>query len=569
MRATLSGHRAYRGIDRRNRAGPGRESIESLFLGWLALILVGGVVTILTVGKPFPRYLDAQGLAGVVRAVVSALAVVVGTMYLIRFRLVGEARAAWMGVAMVVLGLVPLGLVGLVPALDTSGAAERVLAWLRPASLLTVLGLLVVGARSAEINARLRPLRVLIASLSVVAALTVVLQLLPWLARSVSTPADGLAGVRGAGLGWVLASVVWCGAAAAYAHYGLRSHRWLYVSFGLVLIALFLAELARATPGSDTGSVVGRDLLRLLGVILALDGVVRELQRAHAQQDERLLRSVAAARLAEARLAAQREAREELAHQARSALSAIEGAVRTLERHKHALDPDTRASLEAAVSAEIANLQRLISARPADGEPAAFAVAEVLTPLVAVERLYGSRVMSLVPADLRVGCSPSVATEILQTLLENARRHAPHSPIEVTAARDGEWVVVRVDDRGPGIPAGLRTRIFQRGVRGPSAGVGSGLGLYVASQRAEEAGGRLWAEARRGGGASFFWAVPAESVSLNSRTGTDSIEEPGQVGHVVDPHAAAAPTDLHHRDPGAPEGVWEPDDDLGADVGRQ
>lgn len=563
-----SGTGAYRGADRRNRTRRDREPVEGLFLAWSGLIVVGGVITILTVRHPFPAFLDAQGLAGVVRAVVTALAVVVGTMYLMRWRTVGEARAAWIGVAMVVLGLVPLGLVGLVPALDTTGAAERVLAWLRPASMLTVLGLLVAGARSSEIDVSIRPLRVLVASLSVVAVLTVVLQLLPGLARAVSSPADGLPGVQMAGLGWFLASLAWSGAAAAYAYYGLRAHRWLYVSFGLVLMAFFLAELARATPGAYFGSVVGRDLLRLLGVILALDGVVRELQRTHAQQDERLWRSQSEVRKAEVRLAAQREAREELAHQARSALSAIEGAVRTLERHKDALDPTTRGSLEAAVRAEIANLQRLISGPPA-GEPAAFALAEVLSPLVTVERLYGSHVVSLVAADLRVGCTPSVATEILQTLLENAREHAPHSPIEVRAARDGDWVVVRVDDRGPGIPADLHSRIFQRGVRGPGPGAGRGLGLYVASRRAEEAGGRLWAEARKRGGASLFWAVPAESGGVGLRARIDSVEEPGQIGHVADPHAAAAPVGLDDGYTGPADSVGKPDDDVGADVGRQ
>ncbi|MGH9051957.1 MAG: hypothetical protein ACRDWX_02890 [Acidimicrobiia bacterium] len=50
------------------------------------LILLGGVATILTVRKSLTTSLDPEGLAGVVRAVLTALTVVVGTMYLIRSR---------------------------------------------------------------------------------------------------------------------------------------------------------------------------------------------------------------------------------------------------------------------------------------------------------------------------------------------------------------------------------------------------------------------------------------------------------------------------------------------------
>lgn len=48
--------------------------------------LLGGVATILTVRKSLTTSLDPEGLAGVVRAVLTALTVVVGTMYLIRSR---------------------------------------------------------------------------------------------------------------------------------------------------------------------------------------------------------------------------------------------------------------------------------------------------------------------------------------------------------------------------------------------------------------------------------------------------------------------------------------------------
>src|SRR5690606_35807779 len=71
-------------------------------------------------------------------------------------------------------------------------------------------------------------------------------------------------------------------------------------------------------------------------------------------------RADAAAALDEVRQARRRA--QERAHEARNALVAIEGAVRTLERHHDALPPGLRHELSAAVSAEVARLQQLVGA---------------------------------------------------------------------------------------------------------------------------------------------------------------------------------------------------------------
>jgi len=132
------------------------------------------------------------------------------------------------------------------------------------------------------------------------------------------------------------------------------------------------------------------------------------------------------------------------------------------------------------------------------------------------ERLRGHRLEIDLPEQvLQVKVDPVLIEQALVHLLENAARYAAEdSPIEVRVrGRTGE-VVIEVSDRGPGIPSGEEERIFEKFVRLPDAGrtQGSGLGLTVcrAIVRAHE--GRIAAENRLGGGATFRIVLPVGGV---------------------------------------------------------
>jgi two-component system sensor histidine kinase TctE len=101
--------------------------------------------------------------------------------------------------------------------------------------------------------------------------------------------------------------------------------------------------------------------------------------------------------------------------------------------------------------------------------------------------------------------------QVLRNLLDNARLYAPGSPVDIRAEQRDEWVVLLVEDQGPGVPLPVRKAVFERGRRGPAAEgtQGSGLGLYVASRLMHEQGGDLWVTDRTGGGASFVMSLPA------------------------------------------------------------
>jgi two-component system sensor histidine kinase KdpD len=100
-------------------------------------------------------------------------------------------------------------------------------------------------------------------------------------------------------------------------------------------------------------------------------------------------------------------------------------------------------------------------------------------------------------------------------LLENSARYSGGHPVSVRARDVGERILVRVVDRGPGVPATEREHIFEPFYRTPSARNGhrgSGLGLAIVRGFVEANGGRVWVESLPGQGATFVVELPLERV---------------------------------------------------------
>jgi two-component system sensor histidine kinase KdpD len=125
----------------------------------------------------------------------------------------------------------------------------------------------------------------------------------------------------------------------------------------------------------------------------------------------------------------------------------------------------------------------------------------------------GHELSSEVPGDLPpVPLDYVQIDEVLSNLIENAIKYTPPGTNVVVGARvDGADLVVTVDDDGPGIPEDSLERLFERFQRAEGNGgrpAGTGLGLSVAKGLVEAHGGRISAQNRRGGGASFVFTLP-------------------------------------------------------------
>lgn len=115
------------------------------------------------------------------------------------------------------------------------------------------------------------------------------------------------------------------------------------------------------------------------------------------------------------------------------------------------------------------------------------------------------------PPDLPLVRADAAQLErVFSNLIENAIKHSPESePVTVTAGVGSGRVTVRVIDRGRGIPAPDRARVFEPFFRGRrDTGSGSGLGLAICRGFVEANGGQIVLQGSHGPGASFAVSFP-------------------------------------------------------------
>ncbi|WP_335936155.1 sensor histidine kinase [Streptomyces sp. PTD5-9] len=103
---------------------------------------------------------------------------------------------------------------------------------------------------------------------------------------------------------------------------------------------------------------------------------------------------------------------------------------------------------------------------------------------------------------------PRDLVTVLGNLIDNALDVATLVEVEVRA--EGPTAVLRVSDNGPGVPPGMRERIFTEGwsTKESPAHRGRGLGLALVRRLAERYGGAARVTARAGGGAVFTVVLP-------------------------------------------------------------
>ena len=207
----------------------------------------------------------------------------------------------------------------------------------------------------------------------------------------------------------------------------------------------------------------------------------------------------------------------DVSHELRNPLASIRASAETLAM---ADAPEDRARFHGRIAADIARLETLIAGVREVTRVDAGLEAEERRRVDLVGMLReragdGAGVVLTASAEpIVVEASADRLGQVFDNLLENARSFSPpDGSIGVEVTRVGGAAVVRVRDRGPGIPAEHADRIFDRffthrpdqpGARQRHAG----LGLSIARAIVERHGGSLSAANHPGGGAVFELTLP-------------------------------------------------------------
>jgi two-component system, OmpR family, sensor histidine kinase KdpD len=212
-----------------------------------------------------------------------------------------------------------------------------------------------------------------------------------------------------------------------------------------------------------------------------------------------------------------------ISHDLRTPLTAIIGIVSSLREQEQDLSSNKRLELIDALYGQAFRMNSLVTnlldmARLQTGK------VQLNKQWQMLEEVVGSAIRTMrhvleqhpvqvrLPRDLPLLQFDAVLIErVLCNLLENAGKYTPVDSHLVVSAekRDGEVWISLADD-GPGLPAGMETRIFDKFTRGEkeSAKPGVGLGLSICRAIVEAHDGKIWAHNLPIQGAIFTFSLP-------------------------------------------------------------
>ena len=128
---------------------------------------------------------------------------------------------------------------------------------------------------------------------------------------------------------------------------------------------------------------------------------------------------------------------------------------------------------------------------------------------------------------IHLACHPEVGLvsldrvkieQVLNNLISNAIKYSPpHTVITVRVLREGDAVLTRVEDQGPGIPREEQANVFREFRRSSVKATGeeksTGLGLAIAKKIVEVHGGRIGLESAPGEGSTFYFSLPLNRIN--------------------------------------------------------
>nr|WP_206326909.1 ATP-binding protein [Streptomyces sp. S3(2020)] len=193
-------------------------------------------------------------------------------------------------------------------------------------------------------------------------------------------------------------------------------------------------------------------------------------------------------------LTAERRLAADASHQLRTPLTALS---MRLEEITLTDDLDTVKEEATIALTQVERLtdvvERLLtnSRDPRTGSAVSFDLDEVIQQQLAewrpAYRSAGRAIVSSGKRHLRAVGTPGAVAQVLAALIENSLMHGGGT-VALRTRVTGNQAVIEVTDEGPGVPADLGARIFERAISGRNS---TGIGLAVARDLAEADGGRL------------------------------------------------------------------------------
>lgn len=193
-------------------------------------------------------------------------------------------------------------------------------------------------------------------------------------------------------------------------------------------------------------------------------------------------------------LTAERRLAADASHQLRTPLTALS------MRLEEITVTDDLATVKEEASIALTQVERLTdvverlltnSRDPRIGSAVAFDVDEVVKQQLEewrpVYRSTGRAIVCSGRQGMRAVGTPGAVAQVLAALIENSLMHGGGT-VAVRTRVTGNQAVIEVTDEGPGVPADLGARIFERTISGRNS---TGIGLAVARDLAEADGGRL------------------------------------------------------------------------------
>jgi len=223
-----------------------------------------------------------------------------------------------------------------------------------------------------------------------------------------------------------------------------------------------------------------------------------------------------------------------ISHELRTPLGFIKGYVTTLLREDIQWEESRRQEFLRIIDDEADRLRELIdnlldSSRLESGTLSMTLEPTRLPPIIrdVVKRVQGAHPDMQIAVDIPEEKFPILRldstriAQVLDNFLNNARKYAPESHVEVRIRRQERNILVEVEDQGPGIAPEHLSHLFERFYRvtNDQSIRGTGLGLYISRKIVEAHGGEVGVESELGKGTRFYFTLPIADLSVEGQEG--------------------------------------------------